>query len=73
MKEKTTPLELVLSFLFGRKYWVNIVVTRGTSRYEMCSYIFHSRADAEAHKRNVDNGLTFRVVETISFRSRNVY
>ena len=73
MKEKTTPLELVLSFLLGRKYWANIVVTRGTSKYEVCSYIFRSKADADNHRHNVDNGLSFRVVETVSFRSRKEY
>lgn len=73
MKEKTTPLELVLSFLLGRKYWANIVVTRGTDRYDMCSYIFRTKADADYHRRKVENGQSFRVVETVSFRSRNEY
>lgn len=63
----------ILAFIFGRKYYANIVLTRGTSNRELCSFIFHSRAEAEAHQNQLLSNLSFQFVETITFRSRHEY
>lgn len=69
----TTALNELLAFLFGRKYYANIVGTRGTDRTEICSYIFHSRAEADHHRATLDTTRSFLWLETISFRSRREY
>lgn len=63
----------ILAFLLGRKYYANIVLTRGTTRTELCSFIFSSRADAHTHRDSLASNLSFQYIETISFRSRHQY
>lgn len=70
---ETTVLKEIMAFLLGRKYYANVILTKGTERYEICSYIFRSRESALAHKARIETTLSFRHVETISFRSRNEY
>lgn len=55
---------------FGRKYYANIVSVNGTDRREICSYIFPDRESAMRHRFEIESTLTFRFVETVSFRSR---
>lgn len=69
---QTTVLNEILAFLFGRKYYANIIVTKGTTKQEICSYIFPTRAEAERHREEIENTLSFRYIDTISFRSRRV-
>ena len=45
----STVLKEIMAFLFGRKYYANIVATKGTTKQEICSYIF---ATKEAANRN---------------------
>lgn len=63
----------LMAFLLGRRYYANIVITRGTTRAEICSFIFQSRADALAHRDSLASNLSFQYIETISFRSRREY
>ncbi|MCM1079102.1 MAG: hypothetical protein NC344_05670 [Bacteroidales bacterium] len=69
----STVLTEIIAFLFGRKYYANIVATRGTAKQELCSYIFPTKQAADNHRQQLDTTLSFRFVETISFRSRNNY
>lgn len=69
----TTVLNEIMAFLFGRKYYANIVRTNGTTREELCSYIFPTKEQAEKHKRDLQHNMSYKYVETIHFRSRNVY
>ena len=66
-------LQLITAFIFGYKYYANIVWTRGTERYELSSFIFTRKEDAERHKRDLEENRSFQYVETITFRSRNIY
>ncbi len=69
----TTVLKEIIAFILGRKYYANIIATKGTTRQEICSYIFATRQAAERHKRDIETTLSFQFIETISFRSRRVY
>jgi hypothetical protein len=73
MTQTTTILTEIAAFLLGRKYYANIIHTRGSKRCEISSYIFLSKADAEAHKESLEDNRSYKCVETISFRSRNDY
>lgn len=70
---QTTVWNEIAAFLFGRKYYANIVNTKGKDTMEICSYIFKSKEDAEKHKDEIMSTLSFRYIETISFRSRKNY
>lgn len=61
-----------MAFLFGRKYYANIVATKGTTKQEICSYIFLTRKEADNHRMQIEDTLSFRYVDTVSFRSRRV-
>ena len=69
-KMNTTVLKEVLAFVFGRKYYANIVATKGTTKQEICSYVFCTRAAANRHHQEIDASMSFLFIETISFRSR---
>lgn len=68
----STILNEIISTLFGRKYYANIIETKGVAKQEICSYIFSSREAAQRHRRDIDNTLSFRFIETVSFRSRKI-
>lgn len=68
----TTVLKEIISFMFGRKYYANIIETKGVAKQEVCSYIFATREAAERHRMEIDTTLSFRFVETVSFRSRKI-
>ena len=70
---KRSLIQLVIEHIFGRKYYANIVSTVGTQRCDICSFVFPTRQEAEQHRRELDLLASFRFVETISFRSRNIY
>ena len=69
----TTLLNEIISFLFGRKYYANVICTRGVEKYEICSLIFPTKEAAMEHKRTIETTLSFQFIETISFRSRFNY
>ena len=68
----TTVLKEVIAFLFGRKYYANIILTKGTTKQEICSFIFANKQAAERHRQDIEKTLAFQYVETISFRSRHI-
>ena len=68
----STVLTEIIAFLFGRKYYANIIQTKGVAKQEICSYIFATREAAERHRMEIETTLSFQFVETISFRSRKV-
>ncbi len=68
----TTVLKEILAFLFGRKYYANIIATKGVSKMEICSFIFSTKEAAARHRADIDATMSFSYVETISFRSRRV-
>lgn len=68
----TTALKEIYAFLFGRKYYANIIRTRGVLKDEISSYIFPSLDDALRHRRTIEEGtLTFTFITTVSFRTRH--
>lgn len=68
----STILNEIIATLFGRKYYANIIATKGVAKQEICSYIFTSRDAAQRHRFDIDNTLSFRFIETVSFRSRKI-
>lgn len=68
----STVLTEIIAFLLGRKYYANIIATKGVAKQEICSYIFATREAAENHRMEIETTLSFRFVETVSFRSRKV-
>lgn len=70
---QTTVLKEIIAFLFGRKYYANIVATKGTDKTELCSYIFSSKEEANNHRDGLQTTLSFIFIETVSFRSRKEY
>lgn len=68
----STVLKEIIAFLFGRKYYANIIATKGVAKQEICSYIFATREAADNHRREIEDTLSFLFVETVSFRSRKV-
>lgn len=69
----TSILTEIAAFILGRKYYANIIHTRGTNRCEISSFIFRSRAEADQHRDALSTNLSFSYVETVSFRSRRDY
>ena len=65
--------EKIGTWLLGRRYWANVINVRGTDKCELCCFIFHTRAEADEHRRTVDGTASFMWVETVSFRSRKEY
>lgn len=68
-----TVLQAIIAFVFGHKYYVNIVNTLGTSQCETTSFIHHSKAEAKAHRKEIESTRSFLFIETVSFRSRREY
>ena len=66
-------MKRVIEKLFGRRYWANVINTRGTDKCELCCFIFRTRAEADEHRRTIDGTVSFMYVETVSFRSRKAY
>ena len=73
MNQTTTILTEILAFILGRKYYANIIHTRGTAKCEVSSFIFLSKDDADAHRESLDDNRSYKFVETVSFRSRRDY
>lgn len=61
-----------MAFLFGRKYYANIIATKGVAKLEICSYIFATRKAAERHRQEIETTMSFLFIETVAFRSRKV-
>jgi hypothetical protein len=70
---QTTILKEIVAFFIGRKYYANIVATKGTAKVELCSFIFKTKQEAMKHEQEVNGTRSFEFVETISFRSKYEY
>ena len=70
---KQSLISKIIAFIFGNKYYANIVNSVGTNRCEVCNFIFNTREEAAAHVQSIMATRSFLHVETISFRSRIVY
>lgn len=68
----STVLTEIMAFLFGRKYYANIIATKGVVKEEICSYIFATKEAADRHRQEIETTLSFSFIETISFRSRKI-
>ena len=69
----STVFKEIIAFLFGRKYYANIIATKGVAKQEICSYIFATREAADNHRNEIETTMSFRFVETVSFRSRKIF
>ena len=70
---QTTVLQEVIAFIFGRKYYANIIGTKGVNKMELSPFIFRSKEEVEEHKEKLQATSSFFFIETISFRSRREY
>lgn len=70
---ETTVIKEIINFLFGKRYYANIILTRGTTDTQICSYIFKTKEEANQHKQNLQNTASFQHIETITFRSHKQY
>ena len=69
-----TVLQRIVAFIFGHKYYANIIQIKGLGgAVELTSFIHPTRADAEKHIRDIKETASYSYVETISFRSRETY
>ena len=68
-----TVLTKIVEFIFGRKYYANIINTRGTDMYEISCFIFSSKVEADRHRDSLMTNASFMYIETVSFRSRVAY
>lgn len=68
-----TVFQAIIAYLFGHKYYVNIINTRGTDKCEASSFIHRSKAEADKHRKDIESTSSFMWVETVSFRSRKEY
>ena len=69
----STVLKEIMAFLLGRKYYANIIATRGTTKQEICSYIFATKEAAERHRDEIETTLSFRYIETVSAPEKSVW
>lgn len=68
-----TVLQAIIAYLFGHKYYVNIINTRGTDKCEASSFIHRTKAEADEHRKQIESTASFLYVETVSFRSHKEY
>lgn len=69
----TTILTEIIAFLLGRKYYANIINTRGTDKCEISCFIFRTKDEARKHRDGLATTLSYQYIETVSFRSRRNY
>ena len=70
---KESIIQSFVALFLGHKYYANIINTRGTDITEISCFIFHSREEAEQHRRDLESTRSFLYIETVSFRSRKKY
>lgn len=69
-----TVLQRIIAFVFGHKYYANIIRTKGLGgTVDLTSFIHPTKADALVHRRDIEQTASYSYVETISFRSRETY
>lgn len=65
MNQTTTVLTEIVAFILGRKYYANIIHTRGTNKCEVSSFIFRSKKEADSHREALEGNLSYKFVETV--------
>lgn len=73
MNQTQTILNAIVEFILGKRYYANVINTRGTGKQELSCFIFRSKADADRHRADLSTNGSYSWVETVSFRSRNEY
>lgn len=73
MNQHLQLIQRIMAHIFGKKYYANIIITRGTNRHEIASFIFHNKEEARQHRQRLEDNRSFKFIETISFRSRKDY
>lgn len=69
-----TVLQRIIAFIFGHKYYANIVQVKGLGgAVELTSFIHPTKTDADRHIRDIMETLSYYYIETVSFRSRETY
>ena len=69
-----TVLQRIVAFIFGHKYYANIINIRGLGgTVELTSFIHPTKEDAKKHINDISQTLSYTYVETVSFRSHNRY
>lgn len=69
-----TVLQRIIAFIFGHKYYANIIRTYGLGgTVDLSSFIHPTKADAIEHRKVIAQTASFEFVETISFRSHETY
>lgn len=71
--KKRSLLEIIIDFLFGHKYYANVIHVKGTAIRELSCFIFSTKEQAEEHRQGLSSNHSFGFVETVSFRSREDY
>lgn len=62
----------ISKFLFGTKCYAVIIGERGSGdRYYLASTIHSTRAEAEAHRRRIEETRAYVYITTVTFRWRN--
>lgn len=72
MTQTKALLKAISEFLFGKKYYANIVNLIGTDHVQIACHIFHTPEAAAEHRRQIDATASYQWIETISFRSRTL-
>lgn len=70
---KETVLQRIIAFIFGHKYYANIVNLHGTDQMNLSGFIFGSPEEAEKHRKELTTNRSYMYIETVSFRSRENY
>ena len=73
MEENKSVIRRIVDDVLGHKYYVNIVALTGTDRIDMTSHIWSSRAAAREHRNVIRRTASYTYIETVSFRSHNIY
>lgn len=73
IKMNRMVLNEILNHLFGKKYYAVVVTTRGTTKQDLCGYIFADKESAKKHRQNLELcNRTFAPVDIVSFRSKHI-
>ena len=69
----STVLKEIMAFLFGRKYYANIVATKGTTKQESVLTFLQQKKPPIGIDWKSKQLCHSGFVETVSFRSRRIY
>ena len=67
---QTTLLNEIISFIFGRKYYLVVENTVGTTEIWVDSRIYPSKEKAMEQLKELEHNRSYRPVCIVSFRSR---